>query len=397
MPIVPPFSSGSRNGSAGAAPSPARDPGGFVSINERGIISICGVSKHFGAVHAVDNVDLEIQRGEFFSLLGPSGCGKTTLLRILAGLETPSEGEIFIDEQPMSAIPAYRRPVNMVFQNYAIFPHLDVRGNIAFGLRKSGLSKAEINAKVEKMLDLIKLPGYAERRATQLSGGERQRIALARALIKRPKVLLLDEPLGALDKKLREQMQLELRELQKSVGITFVFVTHDQEEALTMSDRIAVMSKGQVLQVSSPTGLYERPSSRFVADFIGTMNFFEGRVRKSDNGAAIVDAGPLGVIEVATDGEASGVGADVLVAIRPEKLKLHFEAPGEAANIVEGRMGPTAYLGDRSYFHVLLPGRELPVAVAVQNMESSVEGLASSDQPVWLSFASESVVLLGPD
>ena len=210
-------------------------------------------------------------------------------------------------------------------------------------------------------------------------------------------MLLLDEPLGALDKKLREQMQLELRELQKSVGITFVFVTHDQEEALTMSDRIAVMSKGQVLQVSSPTGLYERPSSRFVADFIGTMNFFEGRVRKSDNGAAIVDVGPLGVIEAATDGEASGVGADVLVAIRPEKLKLHFEAPGEAANIVEGRMGPTAYLGDRSYFHVLLPGRELPVAVAVQNMESSVEGLASSDQPVWLSFASESVVLLGPD
>ncbi len=210
-------------------------------MNERGIISICGVSKHFGSVHAVDDVDLEIRRGEFFSLLGPSGCGKTTLLRMLAGLEAPSTGEIYIDDQAMSAIPAYRRPVNMVFQNYAIFPHLDVSRNIAFGLRKSGLSKAEIKVKVEEMLELIKLPGYEGRSGSQLSGGERQRVALARALIKRPKVLLLDEPLGALDKKLREQMQLELRALQKSVGITFVFVTHDQEEALTLSDRIAVM------------------------------------------------------------------------------------------------------------------------------------------------------------
>ena len=366
-------------------------------MNERSIISVRGVSKYFGDVHAVDNVDLEIQRGEFFSLLGPSGCGKTTLLRMLAGLEMPTEGEIFIDEQPMSAIPAYRRPVNMVFQNYAIFPHLDVRGNIAFGLRKSGLSKEETNAKVGEMLDLIKLPGYEGRSATQLSGGERQRIALARALVKRPKVLLLDEPLGALDKKLREQMQLELRDLQKSVGITFVFVTHDQEEALTMSDRIAVMAKGKVLQVSSPTGLYERPRSRFVADFIGNMNFFDGQVRQLTNGSAIVDAGPLGSVEAPTDGEAPGVGADVLVAIRPEKLKLHFEAPGEGANIVEGRMGPAAYLGDRSHFHVLLPGRDLPVAVSVQNMDAAGAGLAAAHQAVWLSFSSNSVVLLGRD
>ena len=366
-------------------------------MNEQIIISIRGVSKYFATVRAVDNVDLEIQRGEFFSLLGPSGCGKTTLLRMLAGLETPSEGEIFIDDQAMSAIPAYRRPVNMVFQNYAIFPHLDVRGNIAFGLRKSGLPQAEIDAKVEEMLDLIKLPGYEQRSATQLSGGERQRIALARALVKRPKVLLLDEPLGALDKKLREQMQLELRALQKSVGITFVFVTHDQEEALTMSDRIAVMSTGQVLQVSSPTGLYERPGSRFVADFIGTMNFFEGRVRKTDNGTAVIDAGPMGEVEATTESETSSVGADVLVAIRPEKLQLHFEAPGEGPNIIEGRMGPAAYLGDRSHFHIIVPGLEQPVAVAKQNRDATGAGLASSDQPVWLSFASESVVLLGPD
>ncbi len=203
--------------------------------------------------------------------------------------------------------------------------------------------------------------------------------------------------LGALDKKLREQMQLELRALQKSVGITFVFVTHDQEEALTMSDRIAVMSKGRVLQVASPTGLYERPNSRFVADFIGTMNFFDGRVRKSENRFAIVDAGPLGAVEAATGHAAPGVGADVVVAIRPEKLKLHFKAPGEGANIIEGRMGPAAYLGDRSHFHVFLPGREQPVAVAVHNMERSVTGLAASDRPVWLSFSGDSVVLLRPD
>jgi spermidine/putrescine ABC transporter ATP-binding subunit len=340
---------------------------------------------------------LEVQRGEFFSLLGPSGCGKTTLLRMLAGFEAPSEGEIYIDDQAMSAIPAYRRPVNMVFQNYAIFPHLDVGANIAFGLRKSGLSKAEISVKVDEMLDLIKLPGYAGRGSTELSGGERQRISLARALIKRPKVLLLDEPLGALDKKLREQMQLELRDLQKSVGITFVFVTHDQEEALTMSDRIAVMSEGRVLQVESPTGLYERPNSRFVANFIGNMNFFDGRVQKSDNGIAVVNAGPLGEVEATTTGETPSIGADVVVAIRPEKLKLHFEAPGEGANIVEGRMGPAAYLGERSHFHVLLPGHEQLVAVAVQNMGRSVVGLAATDQPVWLSFSGESVVLLRPD
>jgi len=366
-------------------------------MNEQGIISICGVSKYFGAVCAVDHVDLEIRRGEFFSLLGPSGCGKSTLLRMLAGLEVPGGGEIYIDGQPMSAIPAYRRPVNMVFQNYAIFPHLDVRGNIAFGLRKSGLSKAEINAKVEEMLDLIKLPGYAGRGATQLSGGERQRIALARALIKRPKVLLLDEPLGALDKKLREQMQFELRALQQSVGITFFFVTHDQEEALTLSDRVAVMAKGRVLQVESPTGLYERPNSRFVADFIGTMNFFDGRVQKSDNGISHVDAGPLGTVEATAEGEAPAVGADVLVAIRPEKLKLSFEAPGAGDNIIEGRMGPAAYLGDRSHCHVFLPGRDQPVSVAVQNMERSAAGPTASDQPVWLSFAGESVVILRPD
>ena len=364
-------------------------------MSEQAFISIQGVSKHFGDVPAVEQVDLEIRGGEFFSVLGPSGCGKTTLLRMLAGFESPTSGEIHIDGQAMSAIPAYRRPTNMVFQNYAIFPHLDVGKNIAFGLRKSDLSKWEISARVEEMLGLIKLPGYASRTATELSGGERQRVALARALIMRPKVLLLDEPLGALDKNLREQMQLELRALQRSVGITFVFVTHDQEEALTLSDRIAVMAAGRVLQVDSPVGLYERPNSSFVAGFIGTTNLFRGRVRGLENGTAIVDAGPLGTVRPGCATGTTETGGDVVVAIRPEKLELHLAAPSDRANVVEGRMGSAAYLGDRSHFHVQLSGREEPVAVAVQNTEAPLAAdPAAMDQPVWLSFNDESVMLL---
>ncbi len=366
-------------------------------MSENGIISIRGVSKLFGSVRAVDVVDLEIERGEFFSILGPSGCGKTTLLRMMAGFEVPSEGEIYIDGQAMSAIPPHLRPVNMVFQNYAIFPHLDVRKNIAFGLRKSGLTQSEINEKVDEILDLIKLSGYADRTPTELSGGERQRVALARALVKKPKVLLLDEPLGALDKKLREQMQLELRALQKSVGITFVFVTHDQEEALTLSDRIAVMAEGEVLQIEAPTGLYEKPNCRFVADFIGTMNFFGGRLKSSANGSTVVDAGPLGMLDAQTNGVERAIGDDVTVAIRPEKLALHTEPPGGDINVVEARMGPAAYLGDRSHYQVYLEGRESPVAVAVQNVEGPSGKPASANQHVWLSFSSRAVVLLSPD
>jgi len=366
-------------------------------MSETGIISIRGVSKLFGSVRAVDNVDLDIERGEFFSILGPSGCGKTTLLRMLAGFEVPTEGEIYIDGQAMSAIPPHHRPVNMVFQNYAIFPHLDVRKNIAFGLRKSGLSKTDIDSKVEEMLELIKLTGYANRTPTELSGGERQRVSLARALIKQPKVLLLDEPLGALDKKLREQMQLELRALQKSVGITFVFVTHDQEEALTLSDRVAVMANGEVLQIETPTGLYEKPNCRFVADFIGNMNFFDGSLQSSSNGNAIVDAGPLGPVEAAINGLESGVGDDITVAIRPEKIGLHLELPAGDTNVVESRMGPTAYLGDRSHYQVFLEGRDQPVAVAVQNVEGPSGESATADQRVWLSFSSKAVVLLTPE
>jgi len=359
-------------------------------------LHVIGVSHAYGGNQVLDNTSLMIPAGEVVCLLGSSGAGKTTLMRLAAGLERLQRGRILIDDEVVADeerhVPPEHRGVGLMFQDYALFPHLSVVDNVTFGLL--GQSKDRARRRAMDMLDQVGMIPHAKSHPHMLSGGEQQRVALARALIKRPKVLLLDEPLGALDKKLREQMQLELRDLQKSVGITFVFVTHDQEEALTMSDRIAVMSKGRVLQVEAPTGLYERPNSRFVADFIGTMNFFDGRVRKSDNGAAIVDAGPLGAVEAATEGEAPGVGADVVVAIRPEKLKLHFEAPGEGANIIEGRMGPAAYLGDRSHFHVFLPGREQPVAVAVQNMKRPTAGLAASDQPVWLSFSSESVVLL---
>lgn len=357
------------------------------------IISFRNVSKYFGSVAAVDDVSFEIERGEFFSLLGPSGCGKTTLLRMLAGFESPTSGEVYIDGQAMSAIPPHRRPVNMVFQSYAIFPHLNVRGNIAFGMRKSGLSKAEMNAEIDGMLELIKLPGFGSRSANELSGGQRQRVALARALIKRPKVLLLDEPLGALDKKLREQMQIELRQLQQQVGITFVFVTHDQEEALTLSDRIAVMEQGVVLEMESPTELYESPRTRFVADFLGTMNFFDGTVTGEGSGAVSVESDVLGAVR-ANATSPLGKGDKVLVAIRPEKFGLSFDPPSETHNHIEGKMGPSAYLGDRSHLYVYLPGREEPVSVAQQNLERATSQQAQADQPVWLNWAEDAVVLL---
>ena len=265
------------------------------------IISIEHVFKDFGSVRAVNDANFEIVEGEFFSLLGPSGCGKTTLLRMLAGFEVPTRGSIHIDGKDVTLVPPNHRPVNMVFQNYAIFPHLNVASNIAFGMRKSGLSKPQLADRIEEMLELIRLPGYGERTAMELSGGQRQRVALARALIKQPKVLLLDEPLGALDKKLREQMQIELRQLQQQVGITFVFVTHDQEEALTLSDRIAVMAQGDVLEISTPGELYEAPGSRFVADFIGTMNFFDCTVSECRDGMVSAESAELGRVRAACE------------------------------------------------------------------------------------------------
>src|SRR5438105_6534812 len=286
-------------------------------------LRIRNVSKRYGPVAAVEAVDLAIARGEFFSLLGPSGCGKTTLLRIIGGFTAPDSGTIQIDGEDITLRPPNPRPGNMVFQSYAIFPHLNVADNIAYGLRAEGVERAERERRVAEALTLIALPGYGSRRAHELSGGERQRVALARALVKRPKVLLLDEPLGALDKRLREAMQVELRAIQREVGITFLFVTHDQEEALAMSDRIAVMEQGRVLQVADPGTLYDRPNSRAVAAFIGTMNFLPARIIHAQAGGLTAEIAGFGAVPVPNPSDARlRPGAAVVAAIRPGKLPL---------------------------------------------------------------------------
>jgi spermidine/putrescine transport system ATP-binding protein/putrescine transport system ATP-binding protein len=322
-------------------------------------LSISRVSKSFGGPPAVDQVDLDVRRGEFFSLLGPSGCGKTTLLRMIAGFETPDSGTIAIDGEAMNSVPPHLRPTNMVFQSYAIFPHLNVFDNIAYGLRKLKLPRDTLRAKVEAMLATVRLEGLGTRAADQLSGGQRQRVALARALVREPKILLLDEPLGALDKRLREAMQLELRALQRKVGITFVLVTHDQEEALSLSDRVAVMEHGKILQIASPRELYERPTSRAVADFIGEINFFHATVREIGSETATVNAGLLGVLTLPRGNLAPGIKADdhILLAIRPEHI-------GFAAQGVAGEIAAATFLGERSHVHVRIAGRGEPVAVS---------------------------------
>jgi spermidine/putrescine ABC transporter ATP-binding subunit len=357
-------------------------------------IRINDVSKHFGPVVAVEHVNFTIGEGEFFSLLGASGCGKTTLLRMLAGFESPTTGEIYIDDAPISGVPPHHRPTNMVFQNYAIFPHLNVRRNIAYGLRVEKLDKAETNRRVEEALEMVKLPGFGERGAFELSGGQRQRVALARALIRRPKVLLLDEPLGALDKKLREEMQLELRALQQSLGITFVFVTHDQEEALTLSDRIAVMSQGKVLQIAAPEEIYQRPVSVEVADFIGQMNFIDASVNDLKDGEVLLDTAGLGQIKVPARGAPVQKGAKIVVAIRPEKLTLSKERGPDAHNAVQGVIETAAYLGDRRHYYVSVQGCDKPLAVAAQEVQISAGRSLDHDGAVWLSWAEESLVLL---
>ncbi|WP_371223127.1 ABC transporter ATP-binding protein [Roseovarius sp. 2305UL8-3] len=356
-------------------------------------ISIRDVQKYFGSFQAIENITMDIGHGEFFSLLGASGCGKTTLLRMLAGFESPTSGEIYIDGQPMSEVPPHMRPVNMVFQSYAIFPHLNVRDNIAYGLRKRKLPKTEVNKMVDEMLDLISLPDYGDRKANQLSGGQRQRIALARALILKPKVLLLDEPLGALDKQLREQMQLELRALQRAVGITFVFVTHDQEEAMTLSDRIAVMANGRVMQLDSPGGLYESPNSRDVASFIGTMNFFDGVVKEHKGADLTIEAQGIGTVAANTRNGPFQTGDKVQVAIRPEKLKLTTERPEGATYTAQGKVENMAYLGERSHFQVGMDGVEGHIAVSSQNDRPGAQPFAM-DSPVWLQWENDALVVL---
>jgi spermidine/putrescine transport system ATP-binding protein len=303
---------------------------------ESAAVELRKVTKRFGDVVAVDGISLRVHDGEFFSMLGPSGCGKTTTLRMIAGFEQPSEGDLFVVGQSVAGVPAFERNTNMVFQNYALFPHMSVAQNVAFGLEMKRVPRAEIDRRVGEALEMVRLPGMKDRRPNQLSGGQQQRVALARALINHPAVLLLDEPLGALDLKLRKEMQLELKDLQQRVGITFVYVTHDQEEALTMSDRIAVMHLGSVLQVGTPTEIYERPNCRFVADFIGETNFLEGEIVGQENEYVTVMVRPDLKVHVPV-GEQGITDRKVTVAIRPEKLHLLNEPRPQA---LEGAARP---------------------------------------------------------
>jgi spermidine/putrescine ABC transporter ATP-binding subunit len=323
------------------------------------------VTKRFGPVTAVDAVSLEVAHGEVLALLGPSGCGKTTTLRMIAGFEDPDEGLVRIQGAVVNDVPPYRRNLGMVFQQYALFPHMSVFDNVAFGLRMRGLPRGEIGRLVAEAMGLVRLEGLEARFPSELSGGQQQRVALARALVTKPAVLLLDEPLGALDRKLRERMQIELRALQRAVGITTVFVTHDQEEALTLADRIAVMEGGRIVQVGTPAEIYEHPRSRFVSDFIGVSNFLPGRVVGVDGARLVVELpGPLRVRAAA--GDAFAPGDAVEIAVRPEKIRLAVE-PGPADNRVPGRIESLVYLGAVTYYYLRLPG-ELRLVVLEQNL-----------------------------
>ena len=313
-----------------------------------------GVTKRFGAVTAVNAVSLEVGRGEILALLGPSGCGKTTTLRVIAGFEDPDAGAIHIRGQVVNDIPTYRRNLGMVFQHYALFPHMTVLANVAFGLKMRRVARGEIPGRVREAMTLVRLSGLEDRYPSQLSGGQQQRVALARAIVTKPAVLLLDEPLGALDKKLREQMQVEIKQLQREVGITTIFVTHDQEEALTLADRIAVMERGDIIQIGTPTEIYERPRSRFVSDFIGISNFLPGRIVARDGAELAVEV-EGGLRLRAPAAEDLAAGETVELAIRPEKLRMGL-APVAAANALRGRIENIVYLGAITYYYLRVEG-----------------------------------------
>jgi putrescine transport system ATP-binding protein len=358
------------------------------------LIEFRNVVKRFGEFAAVDDVSLGIYEREFFALLGPSGCGKTTLMRMLAGFDEPSSGDILLGGQSLKGLPPYRRPTNMMFQSYALFPHMTVEKNIAFGLEMDKMPKGEINARVQEMLKLVKLEQFAKRKPHQLSGGQRQRVALARSLAKRPKVLLLDEPLGALDKKLREETQFELVDLQMTLGMTFLIVTHDQEEAMTVADRIAVMDHGKLIQVATPSEIYEQPNSRYVADFIGDINIVEGKVERV-NGSEIRLAGTAAGPPIeANDDTPVKPGATAWFAIRPEKVRIALNQPEQSAvNAVAGTVWDIAYLGDVSIFHVRL-GSGLTMRATVANAQRLVDRPITWDDKVWLSWDRDAGIVL---
>jgi len=359
----------------------------------RPYVEVERISKSFGDFKAVNDVSLKIYQKEIFCLLGASGCGKTTLLRMLGGFETPTSGKILIDGEDMTGIPPYERPVNMMFQSYALFPHMNVEQNVAFGLKQDRLAKQEIQERVATMLDLVKMGEFAKRKPHQLSGGQRQRVALARSLVKRPKLLLLDEPLGALDKKLREHTQFELISLQDKLGVTFIVVTHDQEEAMTLASRIGVMNHGEIVQAGTPSEIYEFPNSKFVADFIGSVNMFEGKLIEDEPNYVRIGSPELGGTIYVSHGISAPPEAVVWAAVRPEKIFMSTAAPaGSADNLVRGTVQDIAYLGDLSIYLVKLPTGKV-VRVTQPNTSRHAEAIGW-DQQVYLSWDATSPVVV---
>jgi putrescine transport system ATP-binding protein len=360
-------------------------------------IRIEKVTKKFGDFVAVDDVSLKIYRGEIFCLLGASGCGKTTLLRMLAGFEAPTAGKIWIDGADMEGIPPYERPVNMMFQSYALFPHMSVEQNVSFGLKQDRLPRSEIKDRVNAILELVKMTQFAGRKPHQLSGGQRQRVALARSLVKQPKLLLLDEPLGALDKKLREHTQFELVNIQEKLGVTFVVVTHDQEEAMTLASRIGVMDHGEIVQVGTPSDIYEYPISRFVADFVGSVNMFEGTLVEDEPDYVRVASKELGGNFFVNHGVSAPPDATVWVALRPEKVVISREEPAteDGDNRVQGVVKEIAYLGDVSVYLVRLPsGRMVRVTRPNMRRQSAAVDRITWDEEVWLTWDPSSPVVV---
>ena len=374
-------------------PGPAAPFAPWDDPQEKPLIRFKGVSKRFGEFTAIDDIDLDIYSREFFALLGPSGCGKTTLMRMLAGFERPTEGAITLEGKDITPVPPHKRAVNMMFQSYALFPHLTVEKNIAFGLQRSGMEKDAIEARVAEMLRMVQLQKFAARKPHQISGGQRQRVALARALAKAPKLLLLDEPLGALDKKLRQQTQFELVDIQEKTGTTFVIVTHDQEEAMTVASRIAVMAEGKVVQVDTPGKIYESPASVYVADFIGDVNFIEGNARPAGDGLAEI-AWREGVPAIRGQApEPVPPGGRATLAIRPEKIQISRERPADRNNVIQGRVHDIGYLGNLSTYHVRLPDGHI-VQAQVANQRRIAGREFTWEDEVWLSWSDTAGIVL---
>ena len=357
------------------------------------LLEIRNLTKSFDGQTAVDDVSLTIYQGEIFALLGPSGCGKSTLLRMLAGFEAPSHGQIVLDGQDLSQVPPYQRPINMMFQSYALFPHMTVEQNIAFGLKQDRLTKAEIASRGEEMLALVHLQEFARRKPHQLSGGQRQRVALARSLAKRPKLLLLDEPMGALDKKLRDRMQLEVVDILERVGATCVMVTHDQEEAMTMAGRIAIMNRGKFEQIGEPEEIYEHPTSRYSAEFIGSVNVFEGILRERQPDGLVIDSpGLINPLKVDSDSSVMD-NMPVWIALRPEKVMLCDQPPTDGCNFAVGAVEHIAYLGDLSIYHVRLRGGQM-ISAQLQNAHRFRQGAPTWGDEVHLCWDTNSCVVL---